>query len=221
MVAGPARGAILGACFRPWCDKRRPRSRSRLFLGRPVRHPGTSAVGARAATRHPGNKRQVLLLACLRACPRGGAPTALRPACVVTRLSHACAATQPRRLVCTHSLAIVIRCRRIVSPPTLCAPSRVHYVVSVLSRVNAVHTSLFIPAHILWMSLASALSPARVHTLLPAARLLHMPAVSRLARPLAAALRTRHRARIHVPYAAHCTARLVPYLYHGVDEIDA
>jgi hypothetical protein len=69
--------------------------------------------------------------------------------------------------------------------------------------------------------LASALSPARVHTLLPAARLLHMPAVSRLARPLAAALRTRHRARIHVPYAAHCTARLVPYLYHGVDEIDA
>ena len=107
MVAGPARGAILGACFRPWCDKRRPRSRSRLFLGRPVRHPGTSAVGARAATRHPGNKRQVLLLACLRACPRGGAPTALRPACVVTRLSHACAATQPRRLVCTHSLAIV------------------------------------------------------------------------------------------------------------------
>ena len=72
MVAGPARGAILGACFRPWCDKRRPRSRSRLFLGRPVRHPGTSAVGARAATRHPGNKRQVLLLACLRACPRGG-----------------------------------------------------------------------------------------------------------------------------------------------------
>ena len=156
MVAGPARGAILGACFRPWCDKRRPRSRSRLFLGRPVRHPGTSAVGARAATRHPGNKRQVLLLACLRACPRGGAPTALRPACVVTRLSHACAATQPRRLVCTHSLAIVIRCRRIVSPPTLCAPSRVHYVVSVLSRVNAVHTSLFIPAHILWMALASA-----------------------------------------------------------------
>ena len=142
MVAGPARGAILGACFRPWCDKRRPRSRSRLFLGRPVRHPGTSAVGARAATRHPGNKRQVLLLACLRACPRGGAPTALRPACVVTRLSHACAATQPRRLVCTHSLAIVIGCRRIVSPPTLCAPSRVHYVVSVLSRVNAVHTSL-------------------------------------------------------------------------------
>ena len=97
MVAGPARGAILGACFRPWCDKRRPRSRSRLFLGRPVRHPGTSAVGARAATRHPGNKRQVLLLACLRACPRGGAPTALRPACVVTRLPHACAATQPRR----------------------------------------------------------------------------------------------------------------------------
>ena len=156
MVAGPARGAILGACFRPWCDKRRPRSRSRLFLGRPVRHPGTSAVGARAATRHPGNKRQVLLLACLRACPRGGAPTALRPACVVTRLSHACAATQPRRLVCTHSLAIVICCRRIVSPPTLCAPSRVHYVVSVLSRVNAVHTSLFIPAHILWMALASA-----------------------------------------------------------------
>lgn len=221
MVAGPARGAILGACFRPWCDKRRLRSRSRLFLGRPVRHPGTSAVGARAATRHPGNKRQVLLLACLRACPRGGAPTALRPACVVTRLSHACAATQPRRLVCTHSLAIVIGCRRIVSPPTLCAPSRVHYVVSVLSRVNAVHTSLFIPAHILWMALASALSPARVHTLLPAARLLHMPAVSRLARPLAAALRTRHRARIHVPYAAHCTARLVPYLYHGVDEIDA
>ena len=142
MVAGPARGAILGACFRPWCDKRRPRSRSRLFLGRPVRHPGTSAVGARAATRHPGNKRQVLLLACLRACPRGGAPTALRPACVVTRLSHACAATQPRRLVCTHSLAIGIRCLRIVSPPTLCAPSRVHYVVSVLSRVNAVHTSL-------------------------------------------------------------------------------
>ena len=66
-----------------------------------------------------------------------------------------------------------------------------------------------------------ALSPARVHTLLPAARLLHMPAVSRLARPLAAALRTRHRARIHVPYAAHCTARLVPYLYHGVDENDA
>ena len=121
-----------------------------------MRHPGTSAVGARAATRHPGNKRQVLLLACLRACPRGGAPTALRPACVVTRLSHACAATQPRRLVCTHSLAIVIRCRRIVSPPTLCAPSRVHYVVSVLSRVNAVHTSLFIPAHILWMALASA-----------------------------------------------------------------
>ena len=74
-----------------------------------------------------------------------------------------------------------------------------------------------------WRSrvLASALSPARVHTLLPAARLLHMPAVSRLARPLAAALRTRHRARIHVPYAAHCTARLVPYLYHGVDENDA
>ena len=142
MVAGAARGAVLGSCFRPWCDKRRPRSRSRSFLGRPVRHPGASAVGARAATRHPGNKRQVLLLACLRACPRGGAPTALRSACVVTRLSHACDATQPRRLVCTHSLAIVIRCRRTVSPPTLCAPSRVHYVVSVLSRVNAVHTSL-------------------------------------------------------------------------------
>ena len=142
MVAGAARGAVLGSCFRPWCDKRRPRSRSRSFLGRPVRHPGASAVGARAATRHPGNKRQVLLLACLRACPRGGAPTALRSACVVTRLSPACDATQPRRLVCTHSLAIVIRCRRTVSPPTLCAPSRVHYVVSVLSRVNAVHTSL-------------------------------------------------------------------------------
>ena len=29
-------------------------------------------MGARAATRHPGNKRQVLLLACLRACPHGG-----------------------------------------------------------------------------------------------------------------------------------------------------
>ena len=75
--------------------------------------------------------------------------------------------------------------------------------------------------HISYGWRSRALSPARVHTLLPAARLLHMPAVSRLARPLAAALRTRHRARIHVPYAAHCTARLVPYLYHGVDEIDA